>query len=303
MKNPLSLFTVAVVGSLVMSGTAMAQNVDDGEIAAEAPAIQVSADDGAAAAAAATVVVDAAANEAEPASDAPIVVETAPQPVSDSGNSTYDVYVVPADSANVPPSNLPPEEVAPARTRDNLLGTGGMIAVNIGPNYSFKDRLYTSGDRSFEVPTAGLEASVDLGFKYKYVGVFLEVMFRGGAAMDDDVHYHCPTNSFSMSDTCFKYYAIEKGDWDTYFMGVGAMLNGYIPITSWVFGTIGVGFIGYIGRTTDGDESAYNYAFKVTAGVNFAVTPDIALGFAINYEGLEDRRQSIQPAFSLVYNY
>ena len=262
-------------------------------------AAQDSAEEASAAAAAATVAADAGASEAVvTVQNNVVVVDSAPAANS---SADYDVYVVAADnSAN---ASLPPVASEPPRTKDNLLGSGGMIALNIGPNYSFKDQLYTSGDRKINVATAGLEASVDLGYKFEYVGVFLEVMLRGGTVVEDDVHYHCPSNTFNMNDTCFKYYGVKKGDWDTYFMGIGAMVNGYIPFNSWVFGTIGAGFLGYIGRTTDGDESAYNYAFKATLGVNFAVTPDIAVGFAVNYEGMFDRRQSIQPAFSLIYNY
>lgn len=263
--------------------------------AAQTPAEEASA---AVAAAAATAAADVNASEAV------VTVQndaaSASAPAVDSG-SDYDVYVVAADdSAN---ASLPPVVSDPPRTKDNLLGSGGMIALNIGPNYAFKDQLYTSGDRKINVATAGLEASIDLGYKFEYVGVFLELMFRGGSVVEDDVHYHCPSNTFNKDDTCFKYYAVKKGDWDTYFMGIGAMVAGYIPFNSWVFGSIGAGFIGYLGRTTDGDESAYNYAFKASLGVNFAVTPDVAVGFAVNYEGMFDRRRSISPAFSLIYNY
>ncbi len=273
-------------------------------------AAQDSAEEASAAAAAAAVAADADASSAVVTvqsdsvvtvqSDAVVVNAAAPAPAS-AGGSDYDVYVVSADnSAN---ASIPPVVSEPPRTKDNLLGSGGMIALNIGPNYAFKDQLYTSGDRKINVATAGLEASIDLGYKFEYVGVFLELMLRGGTVVEDDVHYHCPSNTFNMNDTCFRYYSVKKGDWDTYFMGIGAMVAGYIPFNSWVFGTIGAGFLGYIGRTTDGDEAAYNYAFKASLGVNFAVTPDIAVGFAVNYEGMFDRRQSISPAFSLIYNY
>ena len=295
MRRNSYLAVLAAIGMTGMPYIAMAQTNESDVSSNDSQVVSVSTDDAATAAAAATAVVDAASTDVQ--SEA----ESSSQPAASSESQTYDVYVVPADSNT---NEIQPAEVlTEPRTRDSLLGIGGSIVFNIGPNYSFKDKLYTSGDRSLIVPTAGLEASIDLGFKYKYVGVFFEVMFRGGTAMDDDVHYHCPSRFSGMDDKCFKYYAIEKGDWDTYYMGLGAMLSGYIPMNSWVFATIGVGFITYLGRTIDGDEAAYNYAVKVSAGVNFAVTPDIALGFALNYEGMTDRRQSLQPAFSLIYNY
>ncbi len=183
------------------------------------------------------------------------------------------------------------------------LHQGFSFMFNVGPNYAFVDTLKTSGDKKIEVATAGVEASFDLGYKVKYFGTYLEFMLRGGSVLEDDPHYHCPSTSFSLDDVCFKYNAVEKGDWDTYFMGLGLMFYGFIPVSESVIIDIGTGFIGYIGRTTDGDGASSNVAIKVSLGVQFAVTDAIALGVALNYEGLINTRQSIQPAFSLIYNY
>ena len=183
------------------------------------------------------------------------------------------------------------------------LHQGFSFMFNVGPNYAFVDTLKTSGDKKIEVATAGVEASFDLGYKVKYFGTYLEFMLRGGSVLEDDPHYHCPSTSFNLNDVCFKYNAVEKGDWDTYFMGLGIMFYGFIPVTDSVIIDIGAGFLGYIGRTTDGDAASSNVAIKVSLGVQFAITDAIALGAALNYEGLINTRQSIQPAFSLIYNY
>ena len=292
MKRNDWLTFAAALGFAALPFAAYAQ--DANEIATDAaPAVNVAAEE--------NVETQAAPDSAA----APQTIQITLPADTASNDAVYDVYVVKAETVdnagNTPIATIPDSE--PEFSRETLLGSGFAAMLNIGPYYAFKDELHTSGDRRVHVPTAGLEASVDLGFKGKYFGAFAELMFRGGAAMEDDVHYHCPMNSFKPDDICFAYNSINKGDWDTYYMGIGLMVAGYIPVASRVFLSLGAGIIGYFGRTIDGDEAAFNYALKGSLGINFALNRDIALGLAINYEGLMDHRQSIQPAFSLIYGF
>ena len=212
-------------------------------------------------------------------------------------------FVADSDQASVREMAVYEEAPTEASYPQFGLHQGFSFIFNVGPNYAFMDTLKTSGDKKIEVATAGVEASFDIGYKVKYFGTYLELMLRGGSVVEDDPHYHCPSTSFSFDDVCFKYNAVEKGDWDTYFMGIGLMFYGFIPVTDRMIIDVGAGFLGYLGRTTDGDAMSSNVALKVSVGFQYAVTDAIALGAAINYEGLINTRQSIQPAFSLIYNY
>lgn len=183
------------------------------------------------------------------------------------------------------------------------LNDGFSLILNVGPNFAFHDKMATSAGKLIDVYTAGLEASLDIGYKIKYFGTYFELMLRGAASIEDDPHYHCPSHSFNMNDICFKYNAIEKGDWDGYFMGFGIMFYGFIPVTDKMLISIGTGFLGYVGTTTDRDEGLMNAAWKLSLGFQFAVNDDLALGLTLNYEGFLSLRQSLQPAFSLIYHY
>ena len=200
-------------------------------------------------------------------------------------------------------NNMQAQDVSGANSSEENASVRFSLMLNVGPNYAFSDRLKTSGKQNIDVPTAGLEAALDIGIKTRYFGAYFEVLLRGGAVLEDDPHFHCPGDRFNLDDVCFKYYAVEKGDWDSYFMGLGLMLYGFIPASDFLLFSLGVGFTSHIGMTTDRDTTAVNTLFKGSVGFHLAVTQTIALGMTINYEGASGIRHSLQPAFSMIYHY
>lgn len=240
---------------------------------------------------------------AQPAAAVPqeSVPMTAASPAPVQAAPVQYVYVqAPAQPVMMQPEDERPTSAMP--TSDDDMRAAFSLLMNVGPYYAIKEKQLTSGGSSVEFPGAGLEAALDIGFTLKYFGAYLELMLRGGAVMADDPHYHCPQRITGADDICFKYLAVEQGDWDGYFAGAGIMLYGFIPLSKSLFLSLGVGFLGYFGLRTDRDKGVTNHAAKFSLGINATLTDHIAIGAALQYEGLTGR-QSIQPAFNLIYNY
>jgi len=185
----------------------------------------------------------------------------------------------------------------------SFLNSGVSILFNAGPTVAFQETV-SSGVRKFVTSAAGVSGSVDLGYKWEYVGAYLELGLRAAFAYDDQTDTHRPGSYSSDAPYRYTYKIHKKGEWDGYAGDLGLMLIGFLPVSDNVFLTLGGGGLIYMG-TAIGEGTGFNSSFviKLTAGVNWIINDQIAAGFALNYIGLGNCHEEISPTFSLVYNY
>lgn len=183
------------------------------------------------------------------------------------------------------------------------LHTGFSLIANLGATYAFYEPVF-SGYRRFESSAAGVQGSVDVGYKFEHFGIYFEGLLRGAFAVEDQLDDHCPTFPGSGYNYCYDYKIHKKGEWDGYVGGIALVFRGFIPVTDTFIVTLGGGPILYLG-TAVGEGSGFSYSggLKLELGFNFVLTDELALGFTISEEGSLVCHRSLSPSITLIYNY
>ena len=190
-----------------------------------------------------------------------------------------------------------------ASAQDSELHTGFSLVANLGGTVAFYEPVY-SGFRTFESSAAGVQGSIDIGYKFEYVGLYLEGFLRGAFAYKDQFDDHCPTFPGEGYSFCYDYKIHKKGEWDGYVGGFALIVRGFIPVSEKFILTLGGGPIIYLG-TAVGEGSGFTYSggLKLELGFNFVLTDELALGFTISEEGSLACHRSLSPSLTLIYNY
>jgi len=193
------------------------------------------------------------------------------------------------------------QESVQADENDNHspLHSGFSILFQAGPDVAIQNKIWT-GSTHFPTTTAGLEASLDIGYKFTYFGIYLSTSYRANFAVKDEKKtYDTEYNTHIR----YQYDAMKAGEWNGEVFGVGLMLMGFIPCNDNFIITLGTGLSGLFGTTMTRNETSYNLLSKVSLGFNIPISEQLMLGAALNYEFsiLNDHR--LQPAFSLTYTY
>ena len=192
------------------------------------------------------------------------------------------------DSAQVPESQTQSSSSSPYKDQK-----GFSLFANVGGTIAFAEQILAHEDK-FTTNAAGFQATVDIGYHWKALALYVEIMARSAFAYKDTKMSYCDLG-------CFKYKAHRKGEWDGFFGGVGLMLIGFIPVTDVFHISVGGGPIVYVGKTMSGDNGQGSFAFKLQLGFHFAISKNYMVGLTISEEGLLMIHRSISPAFSITY--
>ena len=192
------------------------------------------------------------------------------------------------DTAQVPESQTQSSSSSPY-----IEQKGFSLFTNIGATIAFAEQI-SSGPELFTTNAAGFQATVDIGYHWKALALYLEIMARSAFAYKDTKDSYCELG-------CFKYKAHRKGEWDGYFGGLGIMLIGFIPVTDVFHISFGGGPIVYVGKGMSGGDGQAALAFKLQLGFHFAISKNYMVGLTLSEEGMLYLHRSISPAFALTY--
>ena len=160
---------------------------------------------------------------------------------------------------------------------------GGVLNLNIGPAFSPIETV-SSGYQKFTTTAAGLSAGIDVGYHWKFFALTFNFMIRTGWALENTQYKHCPGGAFS--GQCFTYNAIERSEWDGYFLGLGILADFFIPITEKTFFTTGLGFDVPIGIAMDREHAQAQFSFKLRFSIQHFISSHFAIGAAIKISTL-----------------
>ena len=186
----------------------------------------------------------------------------------------------------------------------DYLRSGFSISFNVGPDFVPKDVVNPT--HTFDFSAIGGNMNLNIGYKTKYVGFYLDLFLRSGWAMRD-VEDNVTIRSFDSTDGkehSFSYNLVDKGDWDGNIGGVGLMFMGFIPFSDTLAVDLGLGFNWALGPGVFHDTLQHDFEAKFRVGFDIPFSYNLMLGMAVEGEvSFIYTSVHISPVFSLVYTY
>ncbi len=140
-------------------------------------------------------------------------------------------------------------------------------------------QVLSTGYHPFKVGTRGFSGELDVGYHWKYVGVYTSIHFDPGTTLEEVERtiYHSGYE---------KYGVIEYGDWNRTVGGFGAYISFFAPESDPHIFNFDLGARFLFGKTTDGEHIHTQYSMYFGFGYQYLITDNFGLGFDLKIPGI-----------------
>ncbi len=161
---------------------------------------------------------------------------------------------------------------------------GGFVSVKLGGHIGY-ERVGTHTEYGFYTPENGYSFALEAGYNKNSGFVSGVIKARSGWALKDKVYHHYVNNDPNQR---YSYNAINKGEWDGYFMTIGARGGGFIDISEdhkWKLALSG-GFDIPIGYSMDRETVYASFLFVFSVGFQYFFTSSLSIGASLDLSGI-----------------
>lgn len=161
---------------------------------------------------------------------------------------------------------------------------GGFVSIKLGGHVG-GERVGTHTKYGFYTPESGYSFALDAGYSKNNGFVSGVVKARSGWALKDKVYHHYVNND---PNQCYSYNAINKGEWDGYFMSIGMRGGGFVDISQdhkWMLSFSG-GFDIPIGFSMDRENVYASFLLVFSAGFQYFITTSLSIGASVDISGM-----------------